>query len=151
MKYECKNIYKLLPEPKNGVIGKLLCDNTEYFAFLNNQVKTTFNSITSLAGLVLKGGNFNGYVIVLPEHPFYGKDYDEINELLVAKDFYVHGGLTFSAGDKEHFPELNELYSDYWVFGFDTRHAGDTEEYWTEERTWEETDNLMQAVINYKE
>ena len=136
-----KPILKLLPNPVNGVIGKFLMNNSDYF----NQLK----SISS--GLFPDGGNFNGYIAVLPEHPFYGKDYDEIDDLLYKKDFYIHGGLTFANDDKDFCPELSKHFSDYWILGFDTRHADDTAEYWTEERTWEETDKLMQAAINYGE
>lgn len=129
-----KPILKLLPEPINGVIGKFLIDNTEYFSQFSSWID---------------GGNFNGYVAVLPEHPFYGKDYDEIDDLLDKKDFYVHGGLTFAKGDKDFCPELSKHFPDYWILGFDTRHANDTAEYWTEERTWEETEKLLQATIHY--
>ena len=151
-----KPILKLLPESVNGVIGKFLMDNTEYF----NKIRLQMGGITSQTiskgiSSFLDGGNFNGYVVVLPEHPFYGKDYDEIDDLL-SKDsgtngFYIHGGLTFANGDKDFCPELSKHFPDYWIFGFDTRHADDTAAYWTEERTWEETEKLMQATINYGE
>lgn len=49
-----------------------------------------------------------GYVLVPEEHPWYEKDYDEI-------DAEAHGGLTYSAADTE---------SGWWV-GFDCAHAGD--------------------------
>lgn len=148
-----KPILKLLPEPVNGVIGKFLMDNTEYF----NNMRSKMLGITSetiaagIGSFLLDGGNFNGYVVVLPEHPFYGKDYDEVSDLLSKKDFYVHGGLTFANDDKDFCPELSKYFSDYWILGFDTRHAGDTAAYWTEERTWEETEKLMQATIHYGE
>lgn len=75
----------------------------------------------------------------------------EIDALLDKKDFYIHGGLTFANDDKDFCPELSKHFSDYWIFGFDTRHANDTAEYWTEERTWEETEKLLQATIHYGE
>jgi len=136
---EIKFIYKLLDEPENGVIGKFLADNSAYFNELKSQA----------SGLFPDGGNFNGYIAVLPEHPFYGKDYDEVNEMLDTKDFYVHGGLTL-AENSSFCPDL-PIKSKYWILGFDTRHADDTSEYWTEERTWEETDKLMQIAINYEQ
>ena len=83
---EHKFIYKLLDKPKNGVIGKFLADNSAYFNELKSQA----------SGLFPDGGNFNGYIAVLPEHPFYGKDYYEVDEMLDKKDFYVHGGLTLA-------------------------------------------------------
>ena len=148
-----KPILKLLPNPVNGVIGKFLMDNTEYF----NNMRSKMLGITSetiaagIGSFLLDGGNFNGYVAVLPEHPFYGKDYDEVSDLLSKKGFYVHGGLTFANDDKDFCPELSKHFPDYWIFGFDTRHAGDTAAYWTEERTWEETEKLLQATIHYGE
>ena len=75
----------------------------------------------------------------------------EIDDLLDKKGFYVHGGLTFANDDKDFCPELSKHFSDYWIFGFDTSHADDTAEYWTEERTWEETEKLLQATIHYGE
>ena len=139
-----KFIYKLLDEPKNGVIGKFLADHTEYFKNINNQMKEAgINSVIDV-------GNFNGYIAVTLGHLFYGKDYDEVNDMLDKKDFYVHGGLTL-ASDSSFCHYLTTDHSKYWILGFDTRHEGDTSAYWNEERTWEETDKLMQAAINYGE
>ena len=75
----------------------------------------------------------------------------EIDDLLDKKGFYVHGGLTFANDDKDFCLELSKHFPDYWIFGFDTRHANDTADYWTEERTWEETEKLLQATIHYGE
>lgn len=79
----------------------------------------------------------------------------EIDDLLYKhpdiNGFYIHGGLTFAKGDKDFCPELSKHFPDYWIFGFDTCHADDTAEYWTEERTWEETEKLLQATITYGE
>lgn len=52
-----------------------------------------------------------GYVAVPKNHPFYGKDYFDIEN-----DIEVHGGLTFSGRLKDS--------NDYW-FGWDYAHAGD--------------------------
>lgn len=139
-----KFIYKLLDEPKNGVIGKFLSDNSEYFNKINLQMKKV--GIDSF----IDGGNFNGYIAVTPEHPFYGKDYDEVDLMLHKKGFYVHGGLTL-ASDSSFCPHLPTEHQKFWILGFDTRHADDTAEYWTEERTWEETEKLLQATIHYGE
>ena len=136
---EHKFIYKLLDEPENGVIGKFLADNSAYFNELKSQA----------SGLFPDGGNFNGYIAILPDHPFYGKGYNEVNKMLDKKDFYVHGGLTL-AENSSFCPDL-PIKSKYWILGFDTRHAGDTSAYWTEERTWGETDKLMQVAINYEQ
>lgn len=112
----------------------------EYQAFINT-LNDVYDDLPD-------GGNFNGYIAVTPEHPFYGKDYDEVNAMLHKKDFYVHGGLTLTS-DSSFCPHLPTEHHQFWVLGFDTRHAGDTAEYWIEERTWEEADKLMQAAINY--
>jgi len=144
-----KPILKLLSEPVNGVIGKFLMDNTEYFKSIEDNLRK-YGMPTHF-----DGGYFNGYVVVLPEHSFYGKDYDEIDDLLrknsSTNGFYVHGGLTFANDDKDFCPELSKHFPDYWILGFDTRHANDTADYWTEERTWEETEKLLQATIHYGE
>lgn len=62
-----KPILKLLPNPVNGVIGKFLMDNTEYFKSMEDNLRK-YGLPTHL-----DGGYFNGYVAVLPEHPFYGR------------------------------------------------------------------------------
>lgn len=62
-----KPILKLLPEPVNGVIGKFLMDNTEYFKDIEENLRKYGTSSH------FDGGYFNGYVVVLPEHPFYGR------------------------------------------------------------------------------
>lgn len=139
-----KFIYKLLDEPKNGVIGKFLSDNSKYFQKINTKMKEV--GIDSF----IDGGNFNGYIAVTPEHPFYGKDYDEVDLMLHKKGFYVHGGLTL-ASDPSFCPHLPTEHQKFWILGFDTRHADDTAEYWTEKRTWEEADKLMNAAIIYGE
>nr|DAR42189.1 MAG TPA: hypothetical protein [Caudoviricetes sp.] len=124
---------------------KDVMDNTTYFKSIEDNLRK-YGTPTHF-----DGGYFNGYVVVLPEHPFYGKDYDEVSYLLSKKGFYVHGGLTFANDDKDFCPELSKHFSDYWILGFDTRHANDTADYWTEERTWEETEKLLQAIIHYGE
>ena len=63
-------------------------------------------------------GSLCGYVGVMRGHPMWGKTYqdDEV-------DLRCHGGITYSASC---FPmERDNQTQDYWVFGFDTAHAGD--------------------------
>lgn len=57
-------------------------------------------------------GHRCGYVRIPSGHPWYGKNYDEIQ-------VYVHGGLTYSGFKNELLP------SGYWV-GFDCRHLNDS-------------------------
>lgn len=67
-----------------------------------------------------------GYVAVNPDHPYHGKDYDDV-------DVTVHGGLTFadSCRDDEpiesavcHIPEPGQP-ADVWWFGWDCGHTWD--------------------------
>jgi len=60
-----------------------------------------------------------GYVGLPQWHPFYGKRYREIENIMGGVD--VHGGLTFSEIGKEgsHWKE------GYWWIGFDCAHLGD--------------------------
>lgn len=73
-------------------------------------------------------GNWCGYVGLPPEHPMYGRGYDDDGV-----DFDVHGGLTFSnkcsPGKDEsqgicHTPAPGEP-DDVWWFGFDCSHSWD--------------------------
>jgi hypothetical protein len=53
------------------------------------------------------GGYLCGYVQVPTEHPYFGKDYDDM-------DIECHGDLTYSEGEGE-----------VWLIGFDCAHSGD--------------------------
>ena len=73
-------------------------------------------------------GNWCGYVGLPPEHPLYGKGYNNDGV-----DFEVHGGLTFankcSPGENEaqgicHTPGPGEPDHVWWL-GFDCAHYGD--------------------------
>jgi hypothetical protein len=56
-------------------------------------------------------GHLNGYVAIPKGHLWHGQNYSNLNE-----GIDVHGGLTYSALDKE---------TGEWVVGFDCAHAGD--------------------------
>lgn len=71
----------------------------------------------------------NGYVNLPKGHKYYGVYYDEI-------PVDVHGGLTFS-----------EQIGEYWTVGFDTAHSGDTSNYWTFDKVYEETVNLLEQLL----
>lgn len=58
-------------------------------------------------------GAWCGYVFLPKGHKLYGKHYDDV-------DVEVHGGLTFSE-EATH----KKTEQKFWVFGFDTAHAGD--------------------------
>jgi len=71
-------------------------------------------------------GALCGYVGVGPDHPAYGKHYDDV-------DVDVHGGLTYANTCREtatedhgicHVPEPGREH-DIWWLGFDCSHSGD--------------------------
>ncbi len=73
-------------------------------------------------------GFWCGYVGLPPEHPLYGKDYNQVEE---THDIRVHGGLTYSALCNEaigicHKPAPGEPEDLFWL-GFDCAHGGDLE------------------------
>lgn len=140
--YKAKPILKLFPTIENGVLGYFLMDRTDYFNYIKQQIAKTGYACDD-------GGNFNGYVILTKDHPLFNKHYDFINKILDDKGMYIHGGLTFSAYSSELFDlvDNNDLSTNnFWVVGFDTRHANDNSKYWTEERTWKETLDLLYAI-----
>lgn len=65
-------------------------------------------------------GAWCGYVAVPEDHPWFGKNYDDI-------DASVHGGLTYShqcQGEICHVAEPG-MPDDVWWLGFDCAHYGD--------------------------
>ena len=103
-------------------------------------------------------GYANGYVAIPPDHPLHGKHYDTL-------DIEIHGGLTYSGSmlDTLDFCASNRLedvhfiykdavpIDDYWVFGFDTIHAGDSLNTWPKERVIAETENLRKLLEDWGE
>lgn len=97
------------------------------YAFINTVVNRELSKDP-----MLPCGYANGYVAIPPEHPMYGKHYDDVN-------VNIHGGLTF--GEKiAQDPNLewwnsieplnfeggyDDIPKDYWIFGFDTCHYND--------------------------
>lgn len=93
---------------------------------------------------ILPHGWGNGYAIVHRYHPFYGKNYDAISA-------EAPGGLTYCASGKDcRIEELPEEYrtDDYWVFGFDTCHWGDTLEKWPVEAVITAAQNLASDLAS---
>lgn len=126
----------IFPTPKNGVIGYFLSDTTSL-------LPSKFF------------GTHNGYVILDHDHPLSGMDYDDIHQKY---DIEVHGGMTFSA-KLSLFQHIGELtgspiladYRNYWVLGFDTKHAGDNAENWNKENTLKETKAFVEQLMNIGE
>jgi len=84
-----------------------------------------------------------------------GKEDEKISLDMVVE---VHGGITY-ADSGESFtnlsgtPEgrgLNKLNEDWWIFGFDTAHAGDTMGEWTREKTLKEARKLSRELNKVK-
>lgn len=76
------------------------------------------------------GGDYNGYVIVGKTNPYFGKSYNDV-------DISIHGGWTYSAnGDGPDWEEISEEYRtcDYYIFGWDTLHSGDSRAKWPKEK-----------------
>lgn len=122
----------------------------ELIAFLNSTVNDGLNNLSCnvLPMFSLQAGAANGYVAVPKDHPYYGLGYDDVN-------VKVHGGLTFSCPGN-NLPEswqeselvtgnLHDL-KDYWVFGFDTCHHGDSLETWPRDRVIEEVLSLKKQL-----
>ena len=130
-------------------MGKFKC-----FAFLNTSVNDHHRDHFSKYGLDC--GYANGYVAIPTDHPLYGKSYDEADEAGIT----VHGGLTYSDSIVSVLSNFDlcgvdwldgEVPEDYWVFGFDTMHAGDTLDFWNLNRCMEEINNLKSQLENYTE
>lgn len=63
--------------------------------------------------LIMRGpGSLCAYIGVPKEHPFYGKEYDNLS-------INCHGGLTFSSEAHDKWPE------GFWWFGWDYAHYKD--------------------------
>lgn len=123
----------------------------KFIAFLN---KTRNDEFRKAVGddFIANGGYANGYVAVPPEHPYHGKNYDDV-------PVEIHGGLTFDSdaasinlsttgnwSNLEFLGEETSLPDDYWVFGFDTLHCDDNITNWPRERCVEETLRLKEQL-----
>lgn len=110
----------------------------------------------NIPGFTLSYGWGNGYVLLPPNHPLYGKNYDDI-------DISAHGGLTFSDyfkdtrflkwienreidGDvtKENFKNFNN----YWIIGFDTNHYDDNLHICTKKYVMDETESILEQCLD---
>ena len=80
----------------------------------------------------------NGYIVLPKEHPWFGKDYNEI-------EVDVHGGLTFAEFGKnlQSWSELKTDDYDKYVIGFDTGHGT----YFSKEEVEQETLRLYKQGV----
>lgn len=127
-------------------------EHKKMFAFL---IPTSIESQPQMAGLLREsfGGYANGYVAIPPDHPCYGKEYEEI-------DVEVHGGLTFGEDAESLFKygwlcedvemlnadSVDDIPPDYYVVGFDTLHIDDNEDSCDREYCIDETMYLMEQL-----
>lgn len=125
----------------------------ELIAYINSTVNNNFNNMSSTFPMIptsMRVGFANGYVAVPKDHPFFGKDYDDV-------DVEVHGGLTFACPGNNitaaDLPEtevlegcLYDLDENWWVFGFDTCHYMDSLENWPREAVIAETLSLKKQL-----
>jgi hypothetical protein len=81
----------------------------------------------------------NGYIGVPPEHPWFGKNYNDI-------ECNCHGGLTYSA---DHVPK--EKPDGHWWLGFDTCHLYDNKYNCCEAYVINEIELLKQQAIEIYE
>jgi len=83
----------------------------------------------------------NGYVVLPPDHPWFGLDYDQI-------DVDVHGGLTFGKMTTNlTWGEIEPNWLNCYIIGFDTAHYQDNLDEWPKERVIEETLRLKEQCI----
>ena len=125
----------------------------ELIAYINSTANNSFNNMSSTFPMIptsMGVGYANGYVAVPKDHPFFGKDYDDV-------DVEVHGGLTFACPGNNitaaNLPEtevlegcLYDLDENWWVFGFDTCHYMDNLDNWPREAVIDETLSLKKQL-----
>lgn len=86
-----------------------------------------------------KHGWGNGYIGLPKEHPLFGREYEDLNDVAT-----VHGGFTFG--------EIGEIDGkEYHVFGFDTCHDMNDMQRWPESLVIEEIESIVTAFINFSE
>lgn len=91
------------------------------------------------------GGWGNGYVAIMPGHPLYQMDYNDIQT-----DYFidVNGGLTYSGYAKGLKLENKNIPDTAWVIGFDTMHSHDTREMWPDEASVLNEAKKLEKQIN---
>lgn len=91
----------------------------------------------------------NGYVLLPPDHEYFGKSYDEINNHVD-----VHYGLTYGGlvNDKmiDFWQELTKEDEGMWCIGFDTAHYEDTLLTWPKEAVEKEAEQLFDQLTPNK-
>ena len=100
-------------------------------------------------------GEANWYCAVNEKYSCYGKDYRKL-----CRDIDVHWWLTFAeslSGCKEEFSDIYNAYlklegtkptDKVWIFGFDTRHHGDSKEERSTEAVEREARSLQRQLLS---
>ena len=91
----------------------------------------------------------NGYVVIPKGHVLHGKSYDQIHRLMPW--ISVNGGLTFADDvDSLKWEAIPKGSEGGWVVGFDTCHAWDTLNNWSEPKVMLEALNLKEQLERFK-
>lgn len=113
----------------------------------------TYKFLVKTFGDEFTKGEYNGYVIIPQEHPYYAKSYWDIID-----DIDIHGGLTLSEPLRmfpenviEWIGEKPEILENYWVFGFDTCHLGDNKGNWNKKSVIKEVERLEKQLLKIYE
>jgi hypothetical protein len=115
---------------------------------IENTDKRKYMTTTVSAHIFIEKGWGNGYVAVPPTHILHLGDLAGSEESIMKKISLVHaldvnGGITYNDwGNGKNAPK------DWWVFGFDTAHIGDTLERWPKEAVEAETKRLFCQLLD---
>jgi hypothetical protein len=109
---------------------------------LENEDKRKYLSSRVTQDILIEKGWGNGYVAVPPTHPLHLGNITQ-EKISLVQNLDVNGGITYNDyGDGIHAPK------DWWVFGFDTAHFGDTIEKWPKEAVEDETKRLFCQLLD---
>ena len=90
------------------------------------------------------GGWGNGYAAVMPGHPLYEMEYNDIYEVCKID---IDSELTYSGyAESLSIPDDIKIPAKAWVIGFDTLHWDDTLERWPKEAVLAEAKKLEKQI-----
>lgn len=109
---------------------------------IENTDKRKYMTTSVSADILIEKGWGNGYVAVPPTH-FLHLEHITKEKISLVQSLDVNGGITYNDwGNGELAPK------DWWVFGFDTAHSGDTIEKWPKEAVEAETKRLYCQLLD---
>tara|TARA_R110000868_G_scaffold36248_1_gene128735 strand:- start:4551 stop:4931 length:381 start_codon:yes stop_codon:yes gene_type:complete len=118
-----------------------------WYVIENN--KRRYMTTTVSADIFFERGWGNGYVAVPPTHPLHLGDIDHIHgddvtkKINLVETLDINGGITYN-----DYGNGIDAPKDWWVFGFDTAHSGDTIQKWPKEAVEAETKRLFCQLID---